>query len=93
MMGNRVRLETGDQAMRTSITGLAVLALAVVGVAGPAPAQDDPARPRIVRRAPLRIEVEPTRRLVRECVDRFVIEQRYAGPTIVPRTQCRWALR
>jgi hypothetical protein len=79
--------------MRISMTGLAVLAFAVAGVAGPAPAQDDQARPRIQRRAPLRIEVEPSRRLVRQCADSLVIEQRYAGPTIVPRTKCWWALR
>ena len=79
--------------MRISMTGLAVLAFAVAGVAGPAPAQDDPARPRIQRRAPLRIEVEPSRRLVRQCADSLVVEQRYAGPTIVPRTKCWWALR
>jgi hypothetical protein len=80
--------------MRISMTGLAVLAFAVAGVAGPAQAQDDQARPRIQRRAPLRIEVEPSsRRLFRRCADSLVIEQRYAGPTIVPRTKCWWALR
>jgi hypothetical protein len=79
--------------MRISMTGLAVLAFAVAGVAGPAAAQDDQARPRIQRRAPLRIEVEPSRRLVRQCADSLVVEQRYAGPTIVPRTKCWWALR
>ena len=92
MMGNRGVLN-GGQAMHKSIMGLAVLAVAAAGVAGPAPAQDDPARPRIQRRAPLRIEVTPSRRLVRECADSLVIERRYAGDTIVPRTRCWWALR
>jgi hypothetical protein len=75
------------------MTGLAVLALAVAGSVGPGEAQEDQPRPRIVRRAPLRVEIEPSRRLVRECADRLVIEQRYAGPTIVPRTRCWWAVR
>jgi hypothetical protein len=79
--------------MRISMTGFAVLAVAVAGITGPAPAQEDQPRPRIVRRAPLRIEVEPTRRLVRQCADRLVVEQRYAGPTIVPKTTCWWGLR
>jgi hypothetical protein len=80
--------------MRISMTGLAVIGFAVAGVAGPASAQDDQARPRVQRRAPLRIEVEPSsRRLVRQCSDSLVIEQRYAGPTIVPKTRCWWALR
>jgi hypothetical protein len=79
--------------MRMSMTGFAVLAFAVAGVAGPAAAQDDQPRPRIQRRAPLRLEVEPSRRLIRQCADTHVIENRFAGPTIVPRTTCWWALR
>jgi hypothetical protein len=79
--------------MRISIMGLAVLAVAIAGVAGSAAAQDDPARPRVQRRAPLRIEVAPSRQLVRQCADSLVIERRYAGDTIVPRTRCWWALR
>jgi hypothetical protein len=79
--------------MRISLTGLAVLAFAIAGVAGSALAQDDQARPRIQRRAPLRIEVAPSGRLVRQCADSLVVEHRYAGDTIVPRTKCWWALR
>jgi hypothetical protein len=79
--------------MRKSMTGLAVLAVAIAGVAGSVAAQDDPARPRIQRRAPLRIEVTPSRQLIRQCADSLVIERRYAGDTIVPRTRCWWALR
>jgi hypothetical protein len=79
--------------MRISIMGLAVVAVAIAGVAGSAAAQDDPARPRVQRRAPLRIEVVPSRQLVRQCTDSLVIEHRYAGDTIVPRTRCWWALR
>jgi hypothetical protein len=92
MMGNRGALN-GGQAMHKSIMGLAVLAFAIAGVAGSAVAQDDPSRPRIQRRAPLRIEIAPSRRLVRQCADALVIERRYAGDTIVPRTRCWWALR
>ena len=79
--------------MHKSTMGLVVLAFAAAGVVGPALAQDDPARPRIQRRAPLRIEIAPSRRLVRQCADSLVIERRYAGDTIVPRTRCWWALR
>jgi hypothetical protein len=92
MMGNRGPLN-GGHAMHKSTMGLVVLAFAAAGVVGPALAQDDPARPRIQRRAPLRIEITPSRRLVRECADSLVIERRYAGDTIVPRTRCWWALR
>jgi hypothetical protein len=75
------------------MTGLAVLASAVAGLAAPAQAQDDQPRPRIQRRAPLRLEVEPSQRLIRQCADRHVIENRFSGPTIVPRTRCWWSLR
>ena len=39
------------------------------------------------------LEIEPQRRLVRECRDWHVIEHRLTGDTIVPRTRCWWALR
>ena len=55
-------------------------------------AQDDTPRLRL-QRPPLRLEIEPQRGLVRECRDWHVIEHRLTGDTIVPRTQCRWALR
>ncbi len=72
---------------------LAVAALVALGAGGAATAQEDQPRPRVQRRAPLRIEIEPQRRMVRECQDTHVIERRFSGPTIVPRTHCWWALR
>jgi hypothetical protein len=78
--------------MRRSITGLAVFAIAAAGFSTFAAAQDDTRRPRVAR-PPLRIEIEPQRRLVRECRDWHVIEHRLTGDTIVPRTRCVWALR
>jgi hypothetical protein len=79
------------QAMRIWIIGFAAFTFAAAGMAGPAPAQDDRARPRTQRRAPLRIEVQPSRPPVRKCADWHVIEHRYTGDTIVPRTRCWWA--
>ena len=76
--------------MRRSMTGFAVLALAAAGFSTFAAAQDE--RPRL-QRPPLRIEIEPQRRMVRECRDWHVIEHRLTGDTIVPRTRCWWALR
>jgi hypothetical protein len=61
--------------------------------AGAALAQDDPERARPQRRPPLRIEVAPPSQLYRQCTDWYVIEQRAAGPTVVPQTRCRWAVR
>jgi len=43
------------------------------------------ARPRIV--------VTPAQRLYRQCVDRYVVENRPSGPTVVPDTRCWWAYR
>ena len=77
--------------MRIWIIGFAAFTFAAAGMAEPAPAQDDQARPRIQRRAPLRIEVQPSRPPVRKFADWHVIEHRYAGDTIVPRTRCWWA--
>jgi hypothetical protein len=80
--------------MRRSMTGFAVFALAAAGFSTFAAAQDDTPRPRPrVARPPLRIEIEPQRRMVRECRDWHVIEHRLTGDTIVPRTKCVWALR
>jgi hypothetical protein len=83
--------------IRFAKSGFAVLALApaliVVCIGGTASAQEDSSRPRLSRRPPLRIEVEPQRRLVRECTDWHVIEHRLTGDTIVPRTRCVWAVR
>jgi hypothetical protein len=78
--------------MRRSIIGFAVLAFATTGCSTFAAAQDDTPRPRLAR-PPLRIEIEPQRRMVRECRDWHVIEHRLTGDTIVPRTRCWWALR
>jgi hypothetical protein len=78
--------------MRRSMTGFAVVALAAAGFSTLAAAQDDTPRPRLAR-PPLRIEIEPQRRMVRECRDWHVIEHRLTGDTVVPRTRCWWALR
>jgi len=44
-------------------------------------------------RAPARITVTPTRRLVRECVDWYAIEHRLAGTVVTPQMRCHWAYR
>ena len=44
-------------------------------------------------RAPARIIVTPTRRLVRECVDWYALEHRLAGTVLTPQMRCRWAYR
>jgi hypothetical protein len=62
-------------------------------VAAAAQAQDEPGRAQPPRRPPLRLEVTPSTQFYRQCTDWYVIEQRAAGPTVVPQTRCRWALR
>ena len=44
-------------------------------------------------RAPARIIVTPSRRLVRECVDWYAIEHRLAGTVVTPQMRCHWAYR
>jgi hypothetical protein len=78
--------------MRIWITGCAC-GLAVLGTLSLAFAQDAPDRARLQRRPPLRIEVTPSGRLYRQCTDWHVTEHRPTGDTVVPRTQCWWALR
>jgi hypothetical protein len=56
----------------------------------PAGAEESPAR--VHRRPPLRVEVTPPQ-YYRECVDKYVIEHRATGDTVVPRTYCRWVVR
>jgi hypothetical protein len=92
MMGNVETQPNRGSAMRRSMTGFAVFALAAAGFSTFAAAQDDTPRLRLAR-PPLRIEIEPQRRMVRECRDWHVIEHRLTGDTIVPRTKCVWALR
>lgn len=75
--------------MTSCALGLAVL----LGGAPLALAQDSPDRPKLNRRAPLRIEITPSGRLYRQCTDWHVIEHRATGDTVVPRTRCWWALR
>jgi hypothetical protein len=69
------------------------LGLTLASLGAPAAAQDAPGVARPHRRAPLRIKVTPSPRYYRQCVDRYVVEPRATGPTVVPRTQCRWSLR
>ncbi len=78
---------------KTAVAALVLAVVGIVGASGAAMAQEDQSRPRVSRRPPLRIEVEPQRRMVRECQDTHVIEHRLTGDTIVPRTRCWWALR
>jgi len=79
--------------MWIGMTSCALGLAALLGGSLPAPAQDGPDRVRLHRRAPLRIEVTPSGRLYRQCVDWHVIERRASGDTVVPRTRCWWALR
>ena len=80
--------------MRNGMTAF-VLGLSVAAAAHGAAAQavDEPGRAPPHRRPPLRLEVTPSSQLYRQCTDWYVIEQRAAGPTVVPQTRCRWALR
>ena len=81
--------------MRLSYWGCAVaLAVGLIGLetnlAGAQPRVDEYGRP---VRAPARIVVTPTRRLVRECVDWYAIENRLAGAVVTPQIRCRWGYR
>jgi len=40
-----------------------------------------------------RIEVYPSRRLYRHCIDWYAVERRPSGAVIVPYQRCWWALR
>jgi hypothetical protein len=78
--------------MRTGLT-VFVVGLAVLGSASLASAQDQ-SRARVYRHVPLRVHVTPAGRLLyRQCFDRPVVEHRATGDTVVPRTQCWWAVR
>jgi hypothetical protein len=45
---------------------------------------------RRTRRPLTRIKVRPGHRFYRQCVNRYVIEYRATGPTVVPHMRCRW---
>jgi hypothetical protein len=77
--------------MRTSMMGCALVFAALLG-GQPAVLAQTPDRAKLQRRAPLRVEVTPSR-LYRQCTDWYVIEHRATGDTVVPRMQCRWAVR
>jgi hypothetical protein len=79
--------------MRIWMTGCALGLAVLVGGSPLAFAQDSPARGKLHRRPPLRIEVTPSARLYRQCTDWHVIEHRATGDTVVPRMRCWWALR
>jgi hypothetical protein len=67
--------------------------MAVVLAASPlASAQDAPDRVRLHRRPPLRVDIVP-HRMFRQCTDWLAVEHRATGDTVVPRTQCWWAVR
>ena len=42
---------------------------------------------------PTRIEVYPSSRLYRQCVDWYALENRPSGPVITPHMRCWWAYR
>jgi hypothetical protein len=79
--------------------GAIALAIGIAGMPGvgtdPATAQSRVDEYGSVRppRAPARIVVTPTRRLVRECVDWYAIEHRLAGTVVTPQMRCRWGYR
>ncbi|MTW14756.1 hypothetical protein GJ689_00810 [Rhodoplanes serenus] len=80
------------------VVGAALLALGLLVAADSVPAAaqsglrtDEPARR--AARAPTRIQVTPTRRLYRECVDWLAVERRPSGDVITPQMRCRWAYR
>ena len=68
------------------------LATVLAAATPPALAQDAP-RVTPPRRPPLRIEVRPSGQLYRQCTDWHVIEHRFTGDTVVPRSRCWWAVR
>jgi hypothetical protein len=78
--------------MRTLMMGCALVLTALLGGPHAALAQNSPDRAKLHRRAPLRVEVTPSR-LYRQCTDWLVIEHRATGDTVVPRMQCRWAVQ
>jgi hypothetical protein len=84
--------------MRKSISIVAMAAVLTALSAATAVAQNypPPANPSL-RPAPppLRLEIRPRLRVqyYRDCVDFYAIEPRASGPTVVPRSNCRWAKR
>jgi hypothetical protein len=79
-----------------AIAGLVTVALPLT----PAAAQDAGLRNgqlssqrRVRAAARPRIVVTPAHRLVRNCVDIYVVEHRPTGPTVVPDMRCWWAYR
>jgi hypothetical protein len=83
------------ETMRSGMSACALgLLLASISSAGaqnaPAGAQEPSAR--VHRRPPLQVEVTALQ-YYRECVDKYVIEHRASGDTVVPRTYCRWVVR
>jgi hypothetical protein len=82
--------------MRKSIP-IAILVVALAGLTATAATAQSyyaPA-PAPAPRAPFRVEIYPRVHVqyYRNCVDGYVVEQRLTGPTVVPRTNCRWAKR
>jgi hypothetical protein len=92
-MRNRAHSIRG-KAMRIPMTAVAVgFAVALASIVPPAQAQQPQGRAVPHRHAPLRIEITPSLRLFRQCVDWHVVEHRATGDTVVPRMRCWWALR
>ena len=76
---------------------LSIVAMAgvVLFLAGAAQAQSDAsARQRMQkRRAPAQIEIVPSRRPYRQCVDWYAVERRPSGDVITPQQHCWWTTR
>jgi hypothetical protein len=83
--------------MRRLILIVATAACAIASAATSAFAQGyvPPPGPVYVPRPLPRVEITPRLRVqyYRDCVDALVVEQRLTGPTVVPRSRCRWAKR
>jgi len=84
--------------MRRLILIMATAACAIASAATSAFAQGYVPPPGAVYVPPRplpRVEITPRLRVqyYRDCVDALVVEQRLTGPTVVPRSRCRWAKR
>ena len=86
--------------MRRLILIMATAACAIASAATSAFAQGYAPAPGAVYMPPPprplpRVEITPRLRVqyYRDCVDALVVEQRLTGPTVVPRSRCRWAKR
>jgi len=91
--GGKTMMRFSAHGRWTTLCTLALAVLANSAFAGASlAAPTEPARVRLHRHPPLRVEVAPAGRLYRQCVDRPVVEHRPSGDTVVPSVSCRWAV-